>query len=240
MVMVATRSERLKAQRARERARGLRASVVVSGLLLLILFVPLGGPPRPTPDGAVQRLTAAQRADGQPADAGTEAALAPEVEAALEPVPQIVPVTEAPELFVPLGRVEIPKIGIDMPVRNGVHERILEQGVGLWPGTGAETGNTVLSGHRTTYLAPFGDLDLLAPADQVVMTSGGGAPQVYEVFTTDIVPEGEYVDFVLAGTPEPDDQVLTLYACHPKGQRTHRIVVRARAVDPPPSPQEVR
>lgn len=238
--MGGTRSERLRAQRARERTRRARGSVVVLGLLVVILVVPLSRAPAPTPEDVVQRLTAAQGATRERAATEGATEVAPEVEAALEPVPVIVPVTEAPELFVPLGRVEIPKVGLDIPVRNGVHERILEQGVGLWPGTGAETGNTVLSGHRTTYLAPFRDLDLLAPADQVIMTSGGGQAQVYEVFATDIVPEGEYVDFVLAGTPEPDDQIVTLYACHPKGQRSHRIVVRARAVDPPPPPQEVR
>jgi sortase A len=214
----------------------LRASFVVAVLLMLILVVPLSGTPAPTPESVVERLTAAQ-ANRSEAPASEDEEVAPEVEAALEPVPQIVPVTEAPELFVPLGRIEIPKVGLSMPIRNGVHERILEQGVGLWPGTGEETRNTVLSGHRTTYLAPFRDLDMLAPTDQVLLTSGGGPPEVYEVFDTQIVPEDAYVDFVLSEPPAPEDQILTMYACHPKGQRTHRIVVRARAVG---EPQEVR
>ncbi len=235
--MSGTRVERLRAQRSNERARGLRASLIVVVLLVLILVIPLSGTPAPTAESVVDRLTAAQSANQSEA---VDEELPPEVEAALEPVPQIVPVTEAPELFVPLGRIEIPKVGIDMPVRNGVHERILEQGVGLWPGTGDDTRNTVLSGHRTTYLAPFRDLDVLVPADQVLLTSGGGPPEVYEVFETQIVPEASYVDFVLSEPPGPSDEILTMYACHPEGQRTHRIVVRARAVQQAGEPQEVR
>ena len=208
--------------------------------MALILIVPFGANPAPTADSVVQRLTAAQSADGSTTEPSPVEQ--PQGDEPAEPAPQVISVTEAAELFVPLGRIEIPRIGLNVPIRNGVHERVLEQGVGQWPGTDAQ--NIVLSGHRTTYLAPFRDLDLLAAADQVVLTWGGGQSQVYEVFDTRVVPEAEYVDYALGGTPEPDDQIVTMYACHPKGQRTHRIVVRARAVAPSapaqPSPQEVQ
>lgn len=228
--MTQTRLERLADRRTHERVRRLRGVVVVLALLAVAFVVPFGRAPSPDGDAVAQRLAAVQleREAVEPAEEVARER-SPEVEAAVaEPVAQLIPLTEAPELFLPLGRVAIPRIGVDMPIRNGVHERILEQGVGQWPGTDA--GNTVLSGHRTTYLHPFGDLDLLVPDDEVVLTLGGGAPRSYRVFETRIVSEDEYVDVVLSGTPEPDDAVVTMYACHPKGQRTHRIVVRARAV----------
>jgi sortase A len=189
---------------------------VTSVLLLAFLTVPIGRPPAQTFDAVAQRLTAAQAERGAPT--GT----------AGQPAVQLVPVTAAAEGFLPLGRVEIPKIGVVMPINAGVHEEVLDTGVGRWPGLGED--NIVLSGHRTTYLAPFADLDLLAPADQVNLVYGEGVAQTYEVFDTRVVPEAEYVDYVLGGTPEPDDRIVTLFACHPKGERTHRIVVRARAV----------
>lgn len=215
--MAQSRVGRAAVRRRRERARRLRAVVVVSVLLLVFLAVPIGRPPAQTFDAVAQRLTAASATRGAP-DAAADA----------QPPVELLPITAAPEGFSPLGRVEIPEIGVSMPINAGVHEEVLDTGVGRWPGTPED--NIVLSGHRTTYLAPFGDLDLLAPADQVNLVYGEGVARTYEVFDTAIVPEAEYVDYVLGGTPEPDDRIVTLFACHPKGERTHRIVVRARAV----------
>lgn len=233
---VGSRSERLASQRVRERTRYQRVTVVFLLLIVLVLVVPSLSRPTSSADAVLERMVAQERMAAQ-ATALPDPATAPSPEAtdgaaaeepAPQPLPEVVPVTEVGELFVPIGRLEIPKIGLATDVRNGVHDRILETGVGHWPGT--QTDNMVFSGHRTTYLHPFRDLDLLQTADQVVYVSGGGAPTTYEVFETRIVTEAEYVDVVLNGTPEPDDRVITMFACHPKGQRTHRIVVRARAV----------
>lgn len=212
--MSQSRVGRLTAERRRERIKRVRGLVVTSVLLLAFLIVPIGSPPADTLDTIAQRLTAAGTTrGGAPPDA---------------PAVQLIPVTDAEPGFLPFGQVEIPKLGITMPIRPGVQEDVLDSAVGRWPGLPQD--NVVLSGHRTTHLAPFGDLDLLAPADQVHLVYGEGVTQTYEVFDTAIVPEAEYVDYVLGGTPEPDDSIVTLFACHPKGERTHRIVVRARAV----------
>ena len=209
-------------------------------LVVLVVVVPSLSQPTTSADAVLQRMVEqeriAQGATASPADVagGSDSPVAPgDVAAASDaaqaaPLPEIVPITEAAELFVPIGRLEIPKINLAVDVRSGVHDRVLENGVGHWPGT--QTDNLVFSGHRTTYLHPFRDLDLLVASDQVIYVSGGGAPTTYEVVETRIVPEAEYVDAVLTGTPEADDRVITMFACHPKGSRTHRIMVRARAV----------
>jgi len=135
------------------------------------------------------------------------------------------------------GRIVIPAIGLDTTYGIGVHDAVLEEGPGHWPDTAlpGQAGNGVLSGHRTTWTRPFGDLDRLVPGD-VVTASVGPQPGVdYRVTGVQIVPEAEYVDVVLRQPDDPTARQLTLFACHPKGSRTHRIVVTAQA-DPLPAP----
>jgi LPXTG-site transpeptidase (sortase) family protein len=142
--------------------------------------------------------------------------------------------------YLPIGRLAIPAIGLDTSFREGVFDEILIRGPGHWPGTPVpgEVGNSVLSGHRTTYSHPFGNLDLLERGDKVKTTLDHRHTVMYRVFETSIVPEAEYVDFVLDQPGGRRARVLTMFACHPKGYRTHRIVVRARATPRDPKSSE--
>lgn len=63
-------------------------------------------------------------------------------------------------------------------------------------------------------------------------TSGAGPAITYRVVDTSILPEAEYAQFVLRQPADPAARELTLLACTPKGQSTHRIVVRAVATRP--------
>lgn len=142
------------------------------------------------------------------------------------------------DLYSPLGTMTIRSIGLKTPFFNGVFDEIVEEGPGHWPGTplpGAP-GNAAFAGHRTTYTHPFGDLDLLKPGDVVVTKIGRNDPVRFKVFRTTIVPEAEYADFVLKQPERRKARLITLFACHPKGYRTHRIVVQAKA--PPLSEQQ--
>lgn len=144
-------------------------------------------------------------------------------------------VPTAPGEYTPLGRISIPGAGVETAFAAGIHPSVLERGPGHWPGTAmpGQPGNAVLSGHRTTYTKPFADLDALVAGDPVsVQMDGGNAPVVFRVFDTSIVPEAEYREFVLRPPPDPAAREITLFACHPEGDRTHRIVVRARAEAP--------
>ncbi len=131
---------------------------------------------------------------------------------------------------VPVGRLVIPAIGLDTAFRLGVHDAIVQLGPGLWPGTplpGAP-GNAVFAGHRTTHTHPFGDLDLLEEGDAIVTRVPGLGRTSFRVFRIAIVPEAGYEDFVLRQPAGARAGVITLFACTPKGQRTHRIVVQGR------------
>jgi len=120
-----------------------------------------------------------------------------------------------------IGKIEIPKIAMSQPMFEGVGLDVLANGPGHWSGTAmpGDPGNAVIAGHRVTHTHPFTDLDLLAPGDQVIFTTGTGR-FVYAVTKSFAVTPSD--TWIANPTAEP---TMTLFACHPKHQKTHRIVV---------------
>ena len=145
---------------------------------------------------------------------------------------------------VSLGRMTIPAIGVDTGFYEGVVDEAVKLGPGHWPGTPwpGERGNSVFAGHRTTYTRPFADLDLLRPGARINVRMRNGGLTTYRVFDTSIVPEAEYAAFVLRQPFYERARTITVFACTPKGSRSHRIVVQARAtpavVSPPRKSEE--
>ncbi|MCY7342346.1 MAG: class E sortase [Pseudonocardia sp.] len=227
--------------RVRRRRGGFAWSAAVLALAAAFLVVvPMlaGG------DAAPDDAAPIGRADGPPTwdqvlairDELRAAALSPDY-----PVDesQLASIATAPGPYVALGRIAFPTTGLDAEFGAGVHPPVLERGPGHWPGTAlpGQPGNSVISGHRTTFTRPFGDLDLLAPGDPIVLTPAGAPAVTYRVVETAIVPEAEYAQFVLRQPTDPTARELTLFACHPKGERTNRIVVRA-VIEPIDTPGE--
>jgi sortase A len=132
---------------------------------------------------------------------------------------------------VPIGYIKIPAVDLETKFFDGVTDGAVKRGPGHWPGTPwpGESGNTVFAGHRTTYTRPFADLDLLKEGQRVVAQVRNGPRTTYRVFRTTVVPEAEYADFVLQQPQDKHARMITLFACTPKGFRTHRIVVQAKA-----------
>lgn len=136
-----------------------------------------------------------------------------------------------------IGRVEIPKVGVIQPMFEGVTLDVLANGPGHWPGTAmpGDAGNNVVAGHRVTHTHPFFDIDLLQPGDQVIFTTAAGR-FVYAVTQSFVVtPDASWI---ANPTSEP---TMTLFACHPKHQKSHRYVVvghliAAQRTAPPPAP----
>ncbi|WP_329001080.1 class E sortase [Kribbella sp. NBC_00709] len=129
-----------------------------------------------------------------------------------------------------LGRLEIPKLKVDQPLNNGVDEAALVQGVGHWPGTPlpGSPGNSVISGHRSTHEKPFLYLDRLRPGDPIIATVGA-TRTTYKVTKVTIVPQAQYVKFVLKQPTRPGEKDITLFACNPITAHYQRIVVQATA-----------
>ncbi len=127
----------------------------------------------------------------------------------------------APEGRNELGTIEIPKIGLKMTMLEGIRLTTLDQGPGHWPGSAmpGQAGNVVVAGHRTSHARPFRHLDALVPGDQVIFTMSNGT-FVYRVVSTEIVSP-DRVDIV----DQSAAKTATLFACHPPGSTSQRIVV---------------
>jgi len=132
---------------------------------------------------------------------------------------------------VPVGTMEILDIGLRTKFYDGVVDEAVELGPGHWPGTPwpGEPGNSVFAGHRTTYTRPFADLDLLQKGARIRVAVRNSKLTTYRVVRTTIATEAEYADVVLKQPANKKARIITLFACTPKGSRSHRIIVRARA-----------
>jgi sortase A len=125
------------------------------------------------------------------------------------------------------GHLVIPRIGLDDYVVEGVGEAQLAEGPGHYPGTAqiGAPGNVGIAGHRTTYGAPFYDLNELQAGDLIYLTNTAGQTFTYKVTTHFIVVPSDGA--VLDPTTVPS---LTLTTCNPRFSATDRLVVRATLV----------
>ena len=123
----------------------------------------------------------------------------------------------------PVAHLEIPIIGVDEIVVSGVGVGELRNGPGHYPQTPlpGELGNAALAGHRTTYGAPFYDIDALMPGDEIIATTYAGR-FVYRVTGAGVVEPSDVS--VVAAVP---GYRLTLTTCHPKYSARKRLVVTA-------------
>jgi sortase A len=181
------------------------------------------GPATPTTAPATTATTAGDGGDDEPATTTTATT-------ALPPLPP-------PAKGDPIASIEIPKIGVDWIVVEGVELGQLADGPGHYPDTPmpGQLGNVSIAGHRTTHGAPFYRVDELQQGDEIVVTTVQGR-FTYLVEFTQIVTPTQWE--VVAPT---DDAQLTLTSCNPRYSSRQRIVVRAKlkgepAATPPPAP----
>lgn len=144
-------------------------------------------------------------------------------DAASAPIPVERQNIPEPENGDALARIEIPRIGVDDIVVAGVGTGDLKKGPGHFPDTPlpGQLGNSAIAGHRTTYGAPFSDVDQLAPGDEIRMTTLTGV-YVYRVTGQQIVAPSDYQ---VVATTDPTIANLTLTSCHPKLSASQRIVI---------------
>jgi sortase A len=147
----------------------------------------------------------------------------------LSTTPTTAPVTTLPPDFgQAVALITIPKISVDKYVVEGVGVEDLKRGPGHYPGTPmpGEPGNAAIAGHRTTYGAPFYNLNDLGIGDPIMVTTRAGKFR-YEVFDSKVVSPSEAS--VLDPTP---DNRLTLTTCNPRFSAAQRLIVMARLVSP--------
>jgi sortase A len=148
------------------------------------------------------------------------------------------PTTSPKPLAVPQGdavaQLRIPKLGVDSIVVNGVSREDLRKGPGHYPDTPlpGQEGDSAIAGHRTTYGAPFGDLDQLAPGDAIIVRTVQGTFS-YRM-TKQLVVEPTDISVLEPVHEDPADPssplvaTLTLTTCNPKYSAAQRLVVQAR------------
>lgn len=130
--------------------------------------------------------------------------------------------------------LRVPRFGDDWSrvVLEGVGVPDLKRGPGHYPGTAmpGAVGNTVLSGHRTTYGAPFADLDRVRPGDAVVLETRDHWYTYRTTGTLIVAPSAIEVTYPVPGRRgvAPTQRLLTITTCHPKYSARQRLVLQAR------------
>jgi sortase A len=217
-------------------ARGLGQTLVTAGLVVLLFVVY---------EVYVTDLFADRRQE----------AVADDLRGAWEAEdPTVAATPGVPLAEVPIGEgfafIRVPRLGTDYvrAVVEGSGAEELAQGPGHYVGTAmpGEVGNFAVAGHRVGTGSPFLDLDLLLPADAIVIET------VDQWFTYRVLGDPATGDFgadpsgipgmqivspdevdVISPTPDapagtpPSGAYLTLTTCHPKYSARQRLIVHA-------------
>lgn len=137
-------------------------------------------------------------------------------------------------------KMSIPTIDFEQIVVEGVGSDALKKGPGhypecrpgferplctpfeeMWPG---ENGRVIVSGHRTTYGAPFYNLDKLKRGDEIVTETSWGDFTYKVTIKTIVEPDSP---LVVIKNDEPE---LVLTTCNPRYSAAERLIVYAELV----------
>ena len=130
-----------------------------------------------------------------------------------------------------MGYVEIPAIGVNLPIYHGTEESTLDRGVGHLLGSSLPVGGSgthcVLTGHSgLAGQKMFSDLNLLKEGDIFFLRVLGQtlAYKVVEVYT--VLPEDTGKLTIDAGR-----DLCTLVTCTPYGVNSHRLLIRGERTE---------
>lgn len=134
----------------------------------------------------------------------------------------------------PYAVIRIPRLGRDyrFVIVQGTDEADLRKGPGHYRPSGppGKRGNFVVSGHRTTYLAPFNRIGELHHGDRILIDTNAHT-YVYRVTGKRVVlPTDLAVTLPVPMHPHatPHHAWITLTTCAPKYSATHRLIVFGR------------
>lgn len=130
-----------------------------------------------------------------------------------------------------MGYIQIPKIGVELPIYHGTAEETLEKGVGHLLGTSLPVGgistHCVLTGHSgLAGTRMFSDLDQLNKGDvfYVRVLDETHAYMIMDINT--VLPEDTSKLEI-----DPQRESVTLVTCTPFGVNTHRLLVRGERIE---------
>lgn len=131
-----------------------------------------------------------------------------------------------------VGSVDIPKMGVTLPLYLGATSEHLASGAAVIAGTsmpiGGASSNCVIAAHRGVWsgLQMFRDIELLEAGDTLTITTRWDT-LTYRVFETRAIAP----DDVGALAVREGRDLVTLFTCHPYGQHTRRYLVYCERVD---------
>jgi sortase A len=141
----------------------------------------------------------------------------------------------------PVFRIRIPAIDIDYLVVEGVDTEALRKGPGHYPKCGrgfeeplctefdqvfpGQRGRVIVSGHRTTYGAPFWGVNKLERGDRILIDAKWGS-FVYEVTRLEVVEPDSLTIVVPSRKAE-----LVLTTCNPRYSAAERLIVFSELVE---------
>jgi len=130
-----------------------------------------------------------------------------------------------------IGRLEVPRLGIRMVLVYGTDTETLKRGPGLDPRTSFPGQNRLVyvAGHRTTYSAPFSDIESLRNGDLIHVE------MPYGTFTYTVTGSRIVTGDNLSVLTSKRYEQIALQACHPRFFATHRWITYGRLtnVEPP-------
>jgi sortase A len=132
-----------------------------------------------------------------------------------------------------IARIWFPSLGKDVHyvVVEGVSRDDLKKGPGHYPSSAriGAVGNVVISGHRTTYLAPFNRVDELRTGASVVLETQSSWFTYTVMSETVVQPTAIEVTYPVPYHlgQKPTQRLLTLTTCNPKYSAKTRLIVHA-------------
>jgi sortase A len=127
-----------------------------------------------------------------------------------------------------IGRLQLPRIGVDAIIAEGIDAKTLRRSVGHVRGTAlpGEPGNVAIAGHRDTF---FRALEGVRVGDEITLSTAANSYR-YRVDSVTIVSPD---DVSVLRDPADAGATLTLVTCYPfyyVGAAPQRFIVRAHAL----------
>ena len=127
-----------------------------------------------------------------------------------------------------MGKIDIPKIRVSLPIYHTVDETVLQVGIGHLPGSsfpiGGKGTHAVLSGHRGLISANlFTQLDVLQIGDTFDITVLRKTRRYVVDQIVTVLPE-QMEELAI----DENEEYVTLVTCTPYGINSHRLLVRGR------------
>lgn len=127
--------------------------------------------------------------------------------------------------------LRVPRFGAKyrFVILEGTSEPILRRGPGHYKGTAlpGRRGNFVVSGHRTTYEAPFNRAEELRRGDDIIVDTRH-REYVYKVTEKRVVSPtdiGVTYPVPFHRNARPKHALITLTTCHPMYSASHRLII---------------